>query len=86
VHGAFTGSTDPTGSRVGTATCFPGSATVGALADSTADQNAPTLPAGADPYMIVASPGSSNNRRSSVRFDMPVLSSRCSVTSAALRL
>jgi hypothetical protein len=86
VRGTFTGSTDSTGSQVGTAPCFPGSATVNALADSTVNQNAPNASAGADPYMIVASLGPSNNRRAFVRFGMPAISPRCSVTAATLRL
>ncbi|MCW2701754.1 MAG: hypothetical protein JWQ45_3289 [Blastococcus sp.] len=86
VGGAFTGSTDSTGSRIGAATCFPGSATAYALADSTVNQAAPTTTAGADPYMIVASLSPANNRRAFVRFAMPSISAACTVTGATLRL
>jgi hypothetical protein len=90
VRGAFNGSTSSTGSQVTTATTFcstPGSATVDATADSTVDQAIPTSASGGDDYyMIVVTQGPSSNRRSFIRFAMPVFSSRCTVTAATLRL
>jgi hypothetical protein len=86
VRGAFNGSTSTTGSQVGTATCFPGSATVNAVADSTVNQAAPNSVAGGDDYMIVASLGPANNRRTFVRFGLPTIPAGCTVTAATLRL
>jgi hypothetical protein len=86
VRGAFAGSSDSTGSQVATASCFPGSTTVNATADSTVNQAAATTTAGADAYMIVASLGPANNRRTFVRFAMPAISSGCTITAATLRL
>jgi large repetitive protein len=86
VRGAFAGGTGATGNQVGTASCFPGSTTVNASADSTVNQAAPNALAGGDAYMIVASLGPANNRRAFVRFAMPALSAGCTITAATLRL
>jgi hypothetical protein len=86
VRGAFNGTTASTGSQVSTASCFPGSTTVDAIADSTVNQAAPNTAAGADDYMIVASLGPSNNRRTFVRFGLPTIPGSCTLTAATLRL
>jgi hypothetical protein len=90
VHGAFTAGTVSTGNRATTAANFcttPGSTTVNATEDTTADQALPNSAQGGDDYyMIVVTQGPASNRRSFVRFAMPVISSRCTVTSATLRL
>ena len=90
VHGAFTGSTQTTASQASTAATFcasPGNATVTAVADSHVDQGSPTsVGGGTDSYIVVTSQTGSA-RRVYVRFDpLPTVPSRCTVTTATLRL
>jgi large repetitive protein len=90
VRGAFNGSTQTTASEASTAATFcttPGSTTVNPSADSTVDQALPTSASGGDDYyMIVVTQGPASNRRAFLRFAMPVISSRCTITSATMQL
>ena len=63
-----------------------GSQTVTASADAWLDQGGPTSNFGSDSVLKINSKGPSNNMRAMVQFNLPSLSSGCSVTSATLRL
>ena len=90
VHGAFTAATGSTGNQATTATTFcttPSSGTVTATADSFVNEGNPTSTGGgADSYIVVTGQVGSV-RRVYVRFDtLPVVPSRCTITSATLQL
>jgi hypothetical protein len=90
VSGAFNGTTSDAGNQVSTATSFcttPSSATVTATADSFVDQGSATSTGGGDDTFLVVTGQLNSARRIYVRFDpMPAVPSRCTVTSATLRL
>lgn len=90
VRGAFNGSTSATGNQASTATTFcttPSSGTVTATADSFVDQGSAASPSGGTATYLVVTSQFGSARRVFVRFDtMPTVPSRCTVTSATLRL
>ena len=90
VRGAFNGSTSDAGNQATTASTFcttPSSATVTATADSFVDQGSATSAGGGDDTYLVVTGQFGSVRRLYVRFDpMPTVPSRCTVTSATLRL
>jgi hypothetical protein len=90
VRGAFNGSTNTTASQASTAATFcttPGNSTVTAVADSYVDQGSPTSVGGGTDSFIVVTGQVGSARRVYVRFDpLPTVPSRCTVTTATLRL
>jgi hypothetical protein len=89
VRGAFNGSANTTASQASTAATFcttPGSSTVTATADSWANQSNVSSTAGGTEYYVYVNSQTGAARRAFVKFDLPSFSSRCSVTSATLRL
>jgi hypothetical protein len=85
---AFTTQTGDTGNQASTAATFctsPGSTTVGASADTTVYLANRTTPYGTNTDVGVGS-SSGADGRVLVKFSLPVLPTRCTVTAATLRL
>jgi hypothetical protein len=85
---AFTAQTGDTGNTASTAATFcttPGGTTVGASADTTAYQQNPTTAYGTSAEVGVGS-SSGANGRVFVKFALPALAARCTVTAATLRM
>ncbi len=85
---AFTAQTGDTGNQASTAATFctsPGSTTVGASADTTVYLANRTTPYGTSTDVGVGS-SSGADGRVLVKFSLPALGARCTVTSATLRL
>lgn len=89
VHGAFTATAGSTGNQATTATTFcatPSNATVTADADSFIDQANPTASSGGTATFLVVTPQAGAVRRTLVRFPMPPIPNRCTVTAATVRI
>lgn len=90
VRGAFNGTTASTGNGITTASTFcttPDTQTATATADSYVDQGNPGNTGGGVASYLVVTPQSGAVRRMFVRFDsMPNVPSRCTVTSATLKI